>query len=1786
MNKRISKRISILLAVCMLITLLLHPAFGQVQAAESTNKDYLERYVYGAKIVNHKDMPSWTTNYDSKELNFFSVFSRVAYPCGAPSMAGISLSLGDDDYDCENRQFTDTDIDHVRGFFRGTIDIAQIPELKRIAEGGTAKFIVKVGKLNSSSNNGAYIKVFTNGAERWYEHSTKDEEDKYNIDSGWIGFGSQDKIMIQTETNGTGTTVENIRIYFADVELPAVANYTFTSDGTERVNKELGQQELFLKKDQSLHLTYNFSKPVQANAPVALAGLSSHKLFMNPAGTALPANGQPQGLKLGLTADEAKQYVKALPYDYTASDYHHTGNSPIEGGGGLQEKKMEEKSLWTKIDEAEFHDGAGNPLQILDGFTAAGSSSNSFLAGKKVNPFDYEHSGYRVVIDAVPPRYSSSTNGIQPDILTGSTLNKGDVVDFIVNLTEKAIVKEGENWNAKGLYLKFNNGMKAYYVEGENSETWRFRATVTEATSDVSLLKVIALTHDSKPDHTDTGVIQDYAGNLLMDRVNTGKVENSDDALKSVPETRIDWAKLSIDNTKPVLGFRYEDGGANGETYGKKGKITIDANDPDIITPKDDPTESGIVRPGSGIYRPLNMTGSGSDNAAGVGLVYYYWSKKAENPLAAKEADQFAAVKRYSLTGQQPREGLYPGEMPDFNLMGVNNKTNLLLPPAEAFAPENSGTWYLHTWTADMTWDTARQLMQYKKTKQFKADHAKQYEDWKSEYKNNHPGSSDQDAEGYADGEALKAVGKYGDLSLWPAADFKHDDSNWVYAAAPILLDNQPPDIKPGVPSGNNTAEVKVPVELEDKHSGLDTEQLLFQWVKPGEEPSEIGWAKIPDSRIVTTLNHVVEDGEYELYLKAADKAGNQTSVKIAERAIVNSKENIRVAFAPEASERYVKSHPITFSISGLSVGEAVYAFSPSAARPEDKAYYPLTLALNGLVPPVGGHSVGSAVYGAGVTSSVYGLSVTGAVYDNAYLIPKDETLNGLQYLHIKLRKQGEDRYYYYYTPYRFDNAAPAVSFSLPGVGYPKASHSVTVTATELYNAAGMITQYQWVKSTDKPPAETSGNWMLLPEDGVVTIDNSKLAKGEVADYVLYVYAIDGAGNGAIRHTDAFRLVREDSAPIEVLQSDLVYIGGNESDGYYAIAKLMLGNASKDGFEYSISSDGGATWKPWMPYSNFVKAEVSGGQADQLKLKVKFKSPSGIVSRETTIDTRGYTSVEDPVYGLAVHSTLRPVAGGVSLKITVPAGIKVVPSASLNPAPPVRVSGNTFEIPQNGLYTFELSDVVDSKRKDQLLVVVKNIDNTPPVGVIEQKITGPTTSNVQVKLHTSKDVRILNNDGRDTYTFTDNGTFTFQFEDEAGHTGSATATVTNIDRTQPGARIVKSYAYGEQGGQTFKTIQDASGQVMLAQGVTLSVEKADAGGKDFIVVRGNDPKDPNGRVTQLQNGTASFTVADLLGNTNVLEENITNLVGELPAPESIAYEFTDDNGNPLPEEKIVTIQGKKYAKGKVKVTLKGKVNAPNQVFIGTVPIEQDSGYANRISDANGNYSYSALYSTNGELRIALSDLLGNVTRTVIRVEGLDNTPPTITLKNPVVAVTQNKKDFNPLVDLGGYTVSDNVSDPSKLKVAVQNLDLSKLGRQTVTYTVTDEVGNSSSVTQEVMVLSSGGLLITGNGQMLSSALAESVLFDRSHITFTVSGYNEMNVEGKSMINEQGRYDILYHSGLYREGQMKYIAQQVTMEQLLSNRYEVAFPETGWYTIVVRTQEREREFASFFIGKMD
>lgn len=65
-----------------------------------------------------------------------------------------------------------------------------------------------------------------------------------------------------------------------------------------------------------------------------------------------------------------------------------------------------------------------------------------------------------------------------------------------------------------------------------------------------------------------------------------------------------------------------------------------------------------------------------------------------------------------------------------------------------------------------------------------------------------------------------------------------------------------------------------------------------------------------------------------------------------------------------------------------------------------------------------------------------------------------------------------------------------------------------------------------------------------------------------------------------------------------------------------------------------------------------------------------------------------------------------------------------------------------------------------------------------PTAQIEYDITEKTTKNVIAKLvNPSTDITITNNNGSNTYTFTENGEFTFEFVDNYGNKGTATASV-------------------------------------------------------------------------------------------------------------------------------------------------------------------------------------------------------------------------------------------------------------------------------------------------------------------------------------------------------------------------------------------------------------------------
>lgn len=99
----------------------------------------------------------------------------------------------------------------------------------------------------------------------------------------------------------------------------------------------------------------------------------------------------------------------------------------------------------------------------------------------------------------------------------------------------------------------------------------------------------------------------------------------------------------------------------------------------------------------------------------------------------------------------------------------------------------------------------------------------------------------------------------------------------------------------------------------------------------------------------------------------------------------------------------------------------------------------------------------------------------------------------------------------------------------------------------------------------------------------------------------------------------------------------------------------------------------------------------------------------------------------------------------------------------------------SYTFDKNGTFTFICKDAAGNETK--AVAEVTWIDKTAPITSIEYSTLEETKDSVTATLISNKDIIILNNNGLNTYTFTENGTFEFQYRDQAGNTGSILAKV-------------------------------------------------------------------------------------------------------------------------------------------------------------------------------------------------------------------------------------------------------------------------------------------------------------------------------------------------------------------------------------------------------------------------
>lgn len=169
----------------------------------------------------------------------------------------------------------------------------------------------------------------------------------------------------------------------------------------------------------------------------------------------------------------------------------------------------------------------------------------------------------------------------------------------------------------------------------------------------------------------------------------------------------------------------------------------------------------------------------------------------------------------------------------------------------------------------------------------------------------------------------------------------------------------------------------------------------------------------------------------------------------------------------------------------------------------------------------------------------------------------------------------------------------------------------------------------------------------------------------------------------------------------------------------------------------------------------------------------------------------------------------------------------------------------TYEFLDNGEFTFEFVDKAGNV--GSATAKVDWIDFERPEATLTYSKTTLTNEDVVVTISFNEEARVLNNDNKTTYTFTDNGEFVFEFSDLAGNKGTITAKVDWMDKIAPTAEL----KYERTAEKVTVTVINPSEEITFKEGI---------GVYEFT-----------------KNGNYEIIFYDKVGNVGKLIANITGL---------------------------------------------------------------------------------------------------------------------------------------------------------------------------------------------------------------------------------------------------------------------------------------------------------------------
>ena len=248
----------------------------------------------------------------------------------------------------------------------------------------------------------------------------------------------------------------------------------------------------------------------------------------------------------------------------------------------------------------------------------------------------------------------------------------------------------------------------------------------------------------------------------------------------------------------------------------------------------------------------------------------------------------------------------------------------------------------------------------------------------------------------------------------------------------------------------------------------------------------------------------------------------------------------------------------------------------------------------------------------------------------------------------------------------------------------------------------------------------------------------------------------------------------------------------------------------------------------------------------------------------------------------------------VIVKYAIDGGEEMVIANNLRPNGSEKYFHTSFTIPNNisnGQHFFQVWAADNCGNMSVPVTVYFNVnkDVTAPTGTHSINPTNWTNGDVTITLNTTDDMsgvkRIKKPDGSYIYSVSTiyvvpaNGSYTFVLEDNVGNTRNYTVTINNIDKTAPtGSLSHNPTQWVNTDVKIHWSVADANSgvkQIKLPDGTIKTIKTTATG--DYTVS---------------QNGTYTFIVYDVAGNTLTLQETVTN-IDKTPPTGSLSHNPTD-----------------------------------------------------------------------------------------------------------------------------------------------------------------------------------------------------------------------------------------------------------------------------------------------------